>query len=57
MNRPLVTASREGVDNPEGAAGVARSEPQVLVVPWAVLAVEVDVKQLAVPQGLAVACA
>ena len=42
----------EDVDGPECAARVACAEAQILVVPRAVLAVEVDVEQLAVPQRL-----
>ena len=41
-----------GVDGPEGAAQVARAESQVLVEARAVLPVEVDVEQFAVPQRL-----
>ena len=45
--------AEEGVDGPEGAAQVARTEPQVLVEARSVLPVEVDVEELVVPQGLA----
>ena len=53
VDGPVVAAGLQGVDDPERAAGVAGPEPQVLVVAGAVLAVEVDVEQLAVPQCLA----
>ena len=49
---PVVAAGLEDVDGPERAAGVAGAEAQVLVVARPVLAVEVDVEQLAVPQRL-----
>ncbi len=50
----VVPTGEQGVDHPERAPGVAGAEPQVLVVLRAVLAVEVDVEELAVPQRLRV---
>ena len=52
VHRARVAAGQQRVDHPERAARVPRAEPQVLVVPRAVLAVQVDVEQLAVPQRL-----
>ena len=50
--RAGVAAGLQRVDGPERAAQVAGAEAQVLVEARAVLAVEVDVEQLAVPQRL-----
>ena len=52
MARPLVAAGLEDVHHPEGAAGIPRAEAKILVVAWTVLTVQVDVKQLAVPERL-----
>ena len=49
---PCVTGGLQEVDEPEGGAQVAGAEAQVLVVLDAGLAVEVDVEELARPQGL-----
>jgi hypothetical protein len=53
VDRPVVASGLQRINNPERAAGVTRAEPQVLVVAGTVLAVEVDVEQLAVPERLA----
>src|SRR4051794_34365127 len=50
--RAVVAAVLDDVDGPERASGVAGAEAQVLVVARAGLAVEVDVEELARPQGL-----
>ena len=52
MPRPLVAKGFQRVHRPEGAPQVARAEAQVLVEARPVLAVEVDVEELAVPQRL-----
>ncbi len=52
MAGAVVARRFQQVDQPEGLAQVARAEAQVLVVLDAGLAVEVDVEQLVVPQGL-----
>lgn len=52
MTGAVVVGRLQQVDQPEGLAQVARAEAQVLVVLDARLAVEVDVEQLVVPQGL-----
>ncbi len=52
VTRSVVTAVLHDVDGPEGAAGIAGTESQVLVVARTVLPVEVDVEQLLVPQRL-----
>ena len=49
---PAGAGAQQRVDGPERAAQVARAEAQVLVEARTVLAVEVDVEQLAVPQRL-----
>ena len=48
----VVAGRLQQVDQPEGGAQVAGAEAQVLVVLDAGLAVEVDVEELARPQGL-----
>ena len=55
VDRAVVAAGEQGVDHPERTAHVAGAEAQVLVVLRAVLAVEVDVEELALPQRLGVA--
>ena len=52
VDRPGAAGALEQVDGEERALQVAGAEPQVLVVLDAVLAVEVDVEQLAGPQRL-----
>ena len=48
----VVAAVLQCVDRPECTPGVAGAESQILVVPWPVLAVQVDMEQLAVPERL-----
>ena len=50
--RSAAGAAEQRVDGPERAAQVAGAEPQVLVVARPVLAVEVDVEELVVPERL-----
>src|SRR5579859_4431493 len=52
VDRAGVVAGVDQVDDPECAAGVPGAEPQVLVEAGAVLPVQVEVEQLAVPQCL-----
>ena len=52
MARTLIAAGFKDVHRPERAARVARAEPKILVIPRPVLTIEVDVKQLAVPERL-----
>ena len=55
VHRAVVAAGQERVDDPERATHVAGAEAQVLVELGSVLAVEVDVEELALPQRLGVA--
>ena len=50
--RALVATGLEDVHRPECAARIARAESKILVVARTVLPVQVDVKQLAVPERL-----
>src|ERR1035441_5551074 len=52
VHRAVVAAGLQGVHHPERAARIPGPEPQILVVARAVLPVQVDVEQLAVPQCL-----
>src|SRR5690625_37340 len=54
MHGTVVASVHQRVDHPEGASDIADAEAEILVVARTVLAVEVDVEQLVLPQRLGV---
>ena len=52
MARACVAAELEDVHSPERTAGISGAEAKVLVISRPVLAIQVDMKELAVPERL-----